>query len=175
MAPPKTFVADRGWKLVETHANSAISGTSFTSRPGIQQLLAHVKCEPSDVALCVTFACRAMSSTAQRSPRSSITTDTAILTVHAGQRMSHIELHMRSKVNHELAEQIRYRTRETSPGSDPKDGDLIYFAPWGDIGFDYDASGVGYADQTIHIGKFTASPTELEKLDERPVRVEIVN
>lgn len=33
------FVAEKGWQLVETYADSAISGTSFTSRPGIQQLL----------------------------------------------------------------------------------------------------------------------------------------
>lgn len=50
----KTFVADRGWKLVEIYSDSAIGGTSFTSRPGIQQLLTHVKRERIDVVLCVT-------------------------------------------------------------------------------------------------------------------------
>ena len=64
---------------------------------------------------------------------------------------------------------------EGSPGSDPEDGDLIYFVPWGNIGFYYDASGVGYSDQTIHIGKYMASPKELEKLVGGPVRIEIVN
>ena len=38
----KKFVADRDWKLVATYFDSAISGTSFTSRPGIQQLLAPI-------------------------------------------------------------------------------------------------------------------------------------
>lgn len=38
--------------------------------------------------------------------------DTAIWTVQAGQPISHIELHMRSTLSHELVEQIRYRTRE---------------------------------------------------------------
>jgi hypothetical protein len=39
-----------------------------------------------------------------------------------------------------------------SPGSDPEDGDLIYFVPWGNLGFSYNAEGVGYSDQTIHVG-----------------------
>ncbi|MBC2775959.1 recombinase family protein, partial [Rhizobium sp. AQ_MP] len=49
----KKFVADRGWTLCGVYSDSAISGTSFTSRPGIQQLLAHVKRERIDVVLCV--------------------------------------------------------------------------------------------------------------------------
>lgn len=32
-----------------------MSGASFTSRPGIQQLLAHMKRERIDVVLCITF------------------------------------------------------------------------------------------------------------------------
>ena len=62
---------------------------------------------------------------------------------------------------------------EGSPGSDPEDGDLIYFVPWGNIGFYYDTSGVGYSDQTIHIGTYKASRSELEKLQGNSVRVEI--
>ncbi|ELT47451.1 cyclophilin-like fold protein [Brucella intermedia] len=62
---------------------------------------------------------------------------------------------------------------EGSPGSDPEDGDLIYFAPWGNIGFYYDTSGVGYSDQTIHIGKYKASLSDLEKLEGKSVRVEL--
>ncbi len=38
--------------------------------------------------------------------------DTAIWTAQAGQEISHIELHMRSTLSHELVEQIRYRTWE---------------------------------------------------------------
>ncbi|MDI9915353.1 cyclophilin-like fold protein [Rhodococcus sp. IEGM 1379] len=30
---------------------------------------------------------------------------------------------------------------DRSPGSDPEDGDLIYFAPWGNIGFYYNTDG----------------------------------
>ena len=30
-----------------------------------------------------------------------------------------------------------------SPGSDPEDGDLIYYVPWGNIGFYYTTAGIG--------------------------------
>jgi hypothetical protein len=63
---------------------------------------------------------------------------------------------------------------EGSPGSDPEDGDLIYFIPWGNIGFYYNTSGIGYSDQTVHIGTYNASLEELERLEGQPVRVEIV-
>lgn len=42
-----------------------------------------------------------------------------------------------------------------SPGTDPENGDLIYFTPWGNIGFYYDADGIGYSDQTC-----TSGPTK---------------
>jgi hypothetical protein len=75
-------------------------------------------------------------------------------------------------------EKIGYFSRKLvtagSPGSDPEDGDLIYFTPWGNIGFYYNASGIGYSDMTIHIGKYRASPEQLQQLVEQPVRVEIV-
>lgn len=61
-----------------------------------------------------------------------------------------------------------------SPGSDPEDGDLIYYIPWGNLGFYYDASGIGYSDQTIHIGEYTASRAQLDQLASQPVTVEAV-
>lgn len=63
---------------------------------------------------------------------------------------------------------------EGSPGSDPEDGDLIYFKPWGNLGFYYDTSGIGYSDQTVHIGTYNASRDELTQLEGQPVRVEVV-
>ncbi|KVK53991.1 hypothetical protein L901_19085 [Agrobacterium sp. D14] len=66
----------------------------------------------------------------------------------------------------------RKLTTDGSPGSDPEDGDLIYFAPWGNLGFYYDASGVGFSNQTIHIGKYNASDAQLDQLTRQPVRVE---
>ncbi len=60
-----------------------------------------------------------------------------------------------------------------SPGSDPEDGDLIYFVPWGNLGFYYDTSGIGYSDDTIHLGTYDASEATLSAL-EGTVRVTVV-
>ena len=70
---------------------------------------------------------------------------------------------------HAGREKISYLPRELrhrgSPGSDPENGDLIYFVPWGNLGFSYDAEGVGYSDDTIALGSYDASPDELERLE----------
>lgn len=75
-------------------------------------------------------------------------------------------------------EKIGYFERELategSPGSDPENGDLIYFIPWGNIGFYYNTAGIGYSDQTIHIGTYDASLDDLEQLEGKPITVEIV-
>ena len=75
-------------------------------------------------------------------------------------------------------EKIAYLPRELahtgSPGSDPEDGDLIYYVPWGNIGFYYNTDGIGYSDQTIHLGTYDASLDQLEQLDGQGVIVEIV-
>jgi hypothetical protein len=52
-----------------------------------------------------------------------------------------------------------------SPGSDRKDGDLIYFIPWGNLGFYYNAEGIGYSDDTIHLGTYDASLDQLGQLE----------
>ncbi len=59
----------------------------------------------------------------------------------------------------------RALTLDGSPGSDPEDGDLIYFVPWGNLGFYYNAEGIGYSDQTLHIGTYEASLEQLEALE----------
>jgi len=61
-----------------------------------------------------------------------------------------------------------------SPGSDPEDGDLIYFTPWGNLGFYYDTSGIGYSEDTPHLGTFQASEEQLARLEGEPVTVEVV-
>ena len=75
-------------------------------------------------------------------------------------------------------EKISYLPRKLrrggSPGSDPKSGDLIYFVPWGNLGFYYNAEGIGYSDDTIHVGTFEASLEQLERL-EGEVTVETVD
>jgi hypothetical protein len=68
----------------------------------------------------------------------------------------------------------RRLTHSGSPGSDPEDGDLIYYIPWGNLGFYYDAAGIGYSDQTVHLGTYRASRDQLNALEGTPVTVEIV-
>ncbi|WP_309076150.1 cyclophilin-like fold protein [Paenarthrobacter sp.] len=62
---------------------------------------------------------------------------------------------------------------EGSPGSDPENGDLIYFVPWENLGFYYNASGIGFSDQTIHLGRYNATPEELARFEGQEVRVEV--
>jgi hypothetical protein len=75
-------------------------------------------------------------------------------------------------------EKISYLPRELnhegSPGSDPEDGDLIYFTPWGNLGFYYNASGIDYSDQTLHIGAYNASLDQLDLLEGENVTVQMV-
>lgn len=59
-----------------------------------------------------------------------------------------------------------------SPGSDPEDGDLIYYVPWGNLGFYYNTEGVGFFDDTIHLGTYHATAHQLSQL-EGHVRVTI--
>lgn len=58
-----------------------------------------------------------------------------------------------------------------SPGSDPEDGDLIYFAPWGNLGFYYNTAGVGFSQHTIHLGRYRATLAQLRQLAAQPVSV----
>lgn len=69
----------------------------------------------------------------------------------------------------------RELTTEGSPGSDPEDGDLIYFAPWGNLGFYYNADGIEYSDATIHIGAYTATADQLALLEGGQVTIEIID
>jgi len=75
-------------------------------------------------------------------------------------------------------EKIAYLARklraETSPGSDPEDGDLIYYIPWGNLGFYYNTAGIGYSDQTIHMGIYKASRDDLQRLEGQPVTVDVL-
>jgi hypothetical protein len=75
-------------------------------------------------------------------------------------------------------EKIAYLPRDLehagSPGSDPEDGDLIYYIPWGNLGFYYNTAGIGYSDQTIHLGTYEASREQLEGLEGQSVTAEIV-
>lgn len=64
-----------------------------------------------------------------------------------------------------LADLPRELATGGSPGSDPVDGDLIYFKPWGNLGFYYNTAGIGYSEQTIHLGTYDATAEELKLLE----------
>jgi len=51
---------------------------------------------------------------------------------------------------------------------------LIYFVPWGNVGFYYNASGIGYSDQTIHLGTYRASRDQLTLFEGHQVTVQHV-
>lgn len=68
------------------------------------------------------------------------------------------EFNRRQKIAY-LPRKLRYNG---SLCSHPKDGDLIYFIPWGNLGLYYDTTGFGYSDQTVHIGTYKASLKQLE-------------
>jgi hypothetical protein len=75
----------------------------------------------------------------------------------------------REKISY-LPRRLRHRG---SPGSDPKNGDLIYFVSSGNLGFYYNAEGIGYSDDTIHLGTYDASLDQLERV-EGEVTVEVI-
>ena len=66
-------------------------------------------------------------------------------------------------------EKIAYLPRELdfegTPGSDPENGDLIYYTPWGNLGFYYNAEGIGHSDTDLHIGTYDATREELDRLE----------
>lgn len=61
-----------------------------------------------------------------------------------------------------------------SPGSDPADGDLICFIPWGNFGFYCNANGIKCSDQTTHLGSCTATPEQLAWLQGDNATVHVV-
>jgi hypothetical protein len=75
----------------------------------------------------------------------------------------------REKIAH-LPRELEF---EGSPGSDPEDGDLIYYTQWGNLGFYYNAEGIGYSDTDLHIGIYEAMPEQLDRLQGSGVTVEV--
>ena len=75
-------------------------------------------------------------------------------------------------------EKISYLPRKLktkgSPGSDPENGDLIYYAPWGNLGFYYDASGIGFSRDTVNLGTYRASAKRLARLQRGSVAVRVL-
>lgn len=76
-------------------------------------------------------------------------------------------------------EKIGYLPRpldtSASAGHDSENGDLIYYAPWGNLGFYYNADGIGHDDDVIHIGTYNAAPAELAGLETGDVTVAVID
>jgi hypothetical protein len=70
----------------------------------------------------------------------------------------------------------RRLTTQGSTGSAPADGDLIYFVPWGNLGFFYNAArrDASFDDRVIPIGTIETGYDRLNDLETGPVRVELI-
>ncbi len=68
----------------------------------------------------------------------------------------------------------RRLTTQGSTGSAPANGDLIYFVPWGNLGFFYNAArrDAAFDDRVIPIGTVETGYDRLNDLETGPVRVE---
>ncbi len=75
-------------------------------------------------------------------------------------------------------EKIGYPPRrlvtEGSPGHDSEDGDLIYFSAWGNLGFYYNAKGIGRDDRVVHLGRFEATRAQLAGLESGEVTITVL-
>ncbi|MFJ8962768.1 cyclophilin-like fold protein [Lentzea sp. NPDC102401] len=61
-------------------------------------------------------------------------------------------------------------TTDGSPGSAPRDGTLVYYKPWGNLGFYYNATG-GHDDNLITLGTVESGMDRLDRLEQGPVTV----
>jgi hypothetical protein len=70
----------------------------------------------------------------------------------------------------------RRLTIEGSSGRAPVNGDLIYFVPWGNLGFFYESArrDTSFDDRVIPIGAIESGYERLEELEKGPARVERV-
>jgi hypothetical protein len=46
-------------------------------------------------------------------------------------------------------------------GHDPENGDFIYYVPWGNVGFYYNAAGIQFDNDVVLIGRYHATPEQL--------------
>ncbi|MFC9220575.1 cyclophilin-like fold protein [Streptomyces hygroscopicus] len=75
-------------------------------------------------------------------------------------------------------EKISYLPRELdhddTEGSILNQGDFLYYIPWGNVGFWYTTDSSTHAEDSLVLGRFDATPGELEQLAGRDVTVEAV-
>ena len=60
-----------------------------------------------------------------------------------------------------------------SSGSAPRDGDLIYYRPWGNIGFFY-TDGDGHDDNVIPIGRVESGTEQVTRLEQGAVTADMI-
>ncbi|MEU0882499.1 cyclophilin-like fold protein [Lentzea sp. NPDC005914] len=65
-------------------------------------------------------------------------------------------------------------TTNGSSGTATRNGDLIYYVPWGNLGFFYNAGG-GPSDDVITIGTVESGMDQLNRLEQGQVTVEVVS
>ncbi|MEU0484413.1 cyclophilin-like fold protein [Streptosporangium sp. NPDC006013] len=65
-------------------------------------------------------------------------------------------------------------TTQGSQGSATRDGALIYYVPWGNIGFVYRADGK-HDDDVITLGSIESGMDQMELLEQNPVHVDLHN
>lgn len=77
----------------------------------------------------------------------------------------------REKISH-LPERL---TTEGSPGAAPRNGHLIYFESWGNLGFYYNAEpDAAVDDRVVTIGTFELDMDQLNRLEQGQVTVEVI-
>ncbi len=71
----------------------------------------------------------------------------------------------------------RRLTTQGSNGRAPANGDLIYFVPWGNLGFFYNIArrDASFDDRVIPIGTVESGYDRLNSLETGPVRVELIS
>ncbi|MFC3970053.1 recombinase family protein, partial [Rhizobium lemnae] len=109
----QSFIADRGWQLIDTYSDKAVSGSDYMTRPCIQRVLERITNGKVDLVLCVTVD--RVSRDAEHGNgflKRLRYHNTELWTVYGGSSVTDIEMSLRVTLSQELVAQIRYRTRE---------------------------------------------------------------
>lgn len=109
----QSFLEDRGWQLVDTYSDRAVSGSDYMTRPGIQRVLERITSGKVDLVLCVTVD--RISRDAEHGNgflKRLRYHNTELWSVYGGSSVTDIEMSLRVTLSQELIAQIRYRTRE---------------------------------------------------------------
>ena len=68
----------------------------------------------------------------------------------------------------------QYLKEHRAPGMTPENGDLSSYMPWGNLGFFYNADGLGHSNDLIRIGR-TDAIDEIVRFDGQEVMIEIAD